>query len=440
VSTSAFDIIVIGAGAAGLAAAAQLAGPVRRVLLLEARDRIGGRIWTRRESGLSAPIELGAEFIHGHAELTRTLLARVGASVIESSDARCTLKDGLPGASGGSFASIQQALSRHAAVLSREDMTFDRFLEEHLAQMLSAEERAAARMLAEGFDAADPARASARALVAEWMGDTLGDVPQSRPQEGYEALLGSLSTSLAREHLRVRLGARVSRIRWSRGSVEVSGEFLDAPFEFYGTQAVIALPLGVLQADAGSPGAVSFDPPLSDKRAALAKLASGPVIKLVLRFATPFWETLHGEAWREVSFFHVADAPFRTFWTQAPVHAPLLVAWAGGPRAERLARAGSAGAITEQALQSLEQLFGAAAPIREQLETCYWHDWQQDPYARGAYSYVLAGGSEARAQLARPLEHTLFFAGEATDTADEAGTVTGALQSGLRVAREVQQG
>jgi monoamine oxidase len=438
VNTSLFDTIVIGAGAAGLAAAAQLGTSAHRVLLLEARDRIGGRICTRRESGLTAPIELGAEFIHGHAEVTRAWLARVGAAVIEVSEARSTLKNGAANSSGGTFASIQQAVRSQAALLAREDMSFDHFLEQHLT-MLSGQERAYARMMAEGFDAADPARASARALVAEWTGDTLGNVPQSRPEAGYAALLTALDAALAREHLRLRLGATVEHITWSPGSVEVRGRHLEAPFVVRGKRAIIALPLGVLQAPAGSPGAVDFDPPLADKRTALASLASGPVIKINLRFATPFWETLQAGVFREVSFFHVAaDAPFRTFWTQAPVHAPLLVAWAGGPRAERLAAAGSGGAIVALAIQSLEQLFGAQAGIAEQLESFYWHDWQQDPFARGAYSYVLVGGSGARALLGQPLQDTLFFAGEATDTADEAGTVAGALQSGLRAAREVQ--
>jgi monoamine oxidase len=438
VNAASFDTIVIGAGAAGLEAATQLARPAHRVLLLEARDRIGGRMWTRHESGLAAPVELGAEFIHGHAEITRKWLARADAAVIESSDSHFTLDNGVAASRGGSFENLQLAVRSQAAVLEREDMSFDRFVEEHLS-MLSVDERAYARMLAEGFDAADAARASARALVAEWTGDTLGDVPQSRPEAGYGALLATLDACLVREQVRLMLGATVTSVRWSPGSVEVLGKYLDAPFQVRATRAVIGLPLGVLQAPAGSPGAVRFDPPLpSVKHQALGLLASGPVVKIVLRFATPFWEHLHGGAYRDASFFHVADAPFRTFWTQAPVQAPLLVAWAGGPRAERLAQAGSAGAMANLALQSLEQLFGAQAGVRDQFESFYWHDWQQDPYARGAYSYVLVGGSNARAQLAEPLQKTLYFAGEATDTADEAGTVTGALQSGLRVAHEIQ--
>jgi len=155
----------------------------------------------------------------------------------------------------------------------------------------------------------------------------------------------------------------------------------------------------------------------------------------MLRFASSFWETLHEGRYRDAGFFHVPEAPFATFWTPAPARAPLLVAWAGGPRAVRLAAGASPAQLVRQALASLETLFGEELDVTAELRGYYYHDWQQDPFARGAYSYVTVGGSEARAALAQPIEDTLFFAGEATDA--EAGTVTGALQSGVRAAREL---
>src|SRR5580692_4166256 len=88
------DVIVIGAGAAGLAAAARLTRAGQRVLMLEARDRIGGRIWTRREPQLACPIELGAEFIHGHAPLTRALLAGAGIGSLDTPAQRWVLHNG----------------------------------------------------------------------------------------------------------------------------------------------------------------------------------------------------------------------------------------------------------------------------------------------------------------------------------------------------------
>jgi monoamine oxidase len=429
------DVIVIGAGAAGLIAAGELVAAGQRVTLLEARDRIGGRIWTRRETGVAVPIELGAEFIHGHAPITEGLLTAAGATVIEATDSHFGLEGGELRQRGGFFPHIRAAMKKKSEALARHDMSFDAFLDQ-LSQLLTPEQREYARTMAEGFDAADTSRASARALAEEWTSDLIGSSPQARPREGYEALLAALMARLSGERLRLRLQATVQSVRWSRGSVEVAGEFCGAPFALAAARALITLPLGVLQQAPTAAGAVRFNPALTAKRAALEGLASGPIIKLLLRFATSFWETLHDGRYRDAGFFHVPKAPFATFWTPAPARAPLLVAWAGGPRALRLAAGASPVEIVRKALASLEVIFGKEIDVASELQGYYYHDWQQDPFARGAYSYVTVGGSEARAALAQPIEDTLFFAGEATD-ADEEGTVTGALQSGVRAAREV---
>jgi monoamine oxidase len=112
-----------------------------------------------------------------------------------------------------------------------------------------------------------------------------------------------------------------------------------------------------------------------------------------------------------------------------------LIAWAGGPKAARLSGA-AAPEIVRQAVTSLESVFGARAGIGGHLAAAWVHHWQQDPFARGAYSYVAVGGHGARRALAEPLLDTLFFAGEAADYEGEHGTVAGALQSGARAARQ----
>ena len=114
------------------------------------------------------------------------------------------------------------------------------------------------------------------------------------------------------------------------------------------------------------------------------------------------------------------------------MRAPLLTAWAGGPKAARLTGS-STRKLVDAALASIESVFGKGA--RAQLGAAYAQDWMQDPYSRGGYSYVLVGGEGAREDLAAPLDGTIFFAGEATDS-EEAGTVAGALRSGIRAARE----
>jgi monoamine oxidase len=166
---------------------------------------------------------------------------------------------------------------------------------------------------------------------------------------------------------------------------------------------------------------------LRDKRDALGQLASGPVIKAALRFERPFWE----ERSPGTAFFHAPRSAFPTFWTPLHARVPLLIAWAGGPKAERLARL-SEKRLIEHALRGVRALFGRVAA----LDAALVHDWHRDPFARGAYSYVLVGGEGAREQLAEPIAETLFFAGEATDT-EEAGTVAGGLRSGARAARRI---
>lgn len=430
-----YDVIIIGAGAAGLVAAGELVRAGRCVLVLEARDRIGGRIWTRAEPDIEVPLELGAEFIHGSAPVTRGLLARAGIAVIGASEVHWSLRDGQLAPSDALFERVRQAF-RNSDALAGQDMSFEDFLEGPLATVLPREERSYARTLAQGFDAADVTRASARALVGEWTGDLIGDVPQGRPQGGYASLLQALTTTLPAERLRIRLQAPVGELRWSRGSVRVSGESLGSTFEARAPRAIVTLPVGVLRQTCG-PGAVRFVPALEEKRAALEAVAAGTVVKIVLKFASPFWETTAQGRYRGAAFFHLPGAPVPTYWTAAPAHAPLLVAWTGGPPALRLAEGADERGPVRAALAGLQQLFGSGIDVAAQLDGYYCHNWQRDPFAQGAYSYVTVGGADAHHLLGQPLQDTLFFAGEATDTEGEIATVTGALNSGLRAAREV---
>jgi monoamine oxidase len=414
ISVNEAQIVVLGAGAAGLAAAAALAEAGRSVLVLEARSRIGGRCATHTLPGLAVPIELGAEFIHGRPRATLELLRRAGMTAIDSTRRQRYFEHGRL-RPVDLFSEAQKA-TRDTRPLEKRDLSFAAFL---AAQRLPAAMRGYARMLVQGYDAADPALASAREIVSEWNGGLALSSSQMRPLGGYARLLDWLAACGAQ----LRLQAAVREVAWKRGAVTVTGQFLGRPFRVRARRAIVTLPLGVLQSRS-----VRFTPGLAAKRAALGALASGPVIRVALRFRAAFWE----ERCPGVAFFHSPRAAFPTFWTPLPVHAPLLTAWAGGPKAARLSGKSSAD-LVRQALASVRSVFRDA----EDPDAAYVHDWQADPWARGAYSYVRVGGEGAREALAAPLEDTLFFAGEAADTEGEAGTVAGALQSGMRAAREV---
>jgi monoamine oxidase len=157
---------------------------------------------------------------------------------------------------------------------------------------------------------------------------------------------------------------------------------------------------------------------------------------MVLTFARPYWAEIHSGRYQNAAFFITPGAPFPTFWTSLPMRTTTLVAWSGGPNAERLAWL-SKDQLLERVFASLRTIFGRR-DYTSMLESVAWHDWQADPYARGAYSYVLAGGEAARTTLAMPLENTLFFAGEACDAEGEAATVGGAMRSGIAAAQQVQ--
>jgi monoamine oxidase len=238
----------------------------------------------------------------------------------------------------------------------------------------------------------------------------------------------------------------VSEIAWRRGRVELQAQTPD------GTRlpsletrcALITVPVGVLQRSSGEAAAITFSPALKSKRRALEGLAMARVTKVVLDFRSAPWEhaprlRAHGlPASTEVKFLHDRESAVPTWWTALPSRIPRLVAWSGGPAAERLAQRGDA--MVETVLESLARLLGIdRSELARELQDSATHDWHADPFACGAYSYLRVGGGDAHRELAAPVEDTLFFAGEATCTDGRDGTVDGALASGHRAAREVRR-
>jgi monoamine oxidase len=431
-----FDTLIVGAGAAGLAAAAELSKQSATVCVLEARDRLGGRIFTRREPGVSLPIELGAEFIHGKAPATFGWLAKANAAVVDAHGERWVLRAGDLQPGDNLFAQMKRGL--RSIPRPRKDLPFAEFLENIPARKLSPAARQLARRLVEGFDAADASRVSTLATLDEWSGNSAADSPTFRPLGGYAALIDGLVSGLDTDRVRIRLNTIVHSVQWQRSRVTIEAMRHGQPTTVQARRAIITLPLGVLQLPAGAAGAVRFTPDVR-KQKALACLASGPVIKIVLHFREPFWEHIDGGRYRDAAFFHAPGAAFPTIWTTMPLRGSLLNAWAAGPNASRLSGK-SEEELAHLAIDSLQSGFGKRVRVRRMLELAQLHDWQADPFARGAYSYIIAGGGSARKALAASVEGTLFFAGEASDTAGESGTVAGALQSGMRAARQVLRG
>jgi monoamine oxidase len=430
-----FDVAVIGAGAAGLAAAAELSRRGRSVCLLEARDRIGGRILTRHEPDLPVPLELGAELVHGKPAATLKWLAQRGAPLIDVAQSHWLLRAGKLRRGDDLFTELKARLGK---VRPRRDLPFAEFLQGPARRHLPPRIREFALMLVEGYDAADSTRVSTLSTIEEWCGGGGADAATFRPRGGYASLLQALASALDAQQVHVQLGTIVREVRWKRGKVTIAATQHGRPHEVVAEKAIVTLPLGVLQLPPQAPSGVRFSPALTAKQKALSSLAAGPVIKVLLRFHKPFWEELDDGRYADAGFFHAPRAPFPTFWTMLPQRAALLAGWSAGPAAARLAGVGEDD-IVRTALRCLAKIFAGNERCLADFQGAYLNDWQADPFACGAYSYLIAGGGNARELLARPLARTLFFAGEAAETGGESGTVAGALESAKRAVEQLMR-
>jgi monoamine oxidase len=417
------DVLIIGAGAAGLAAARSLVDAGVDVTVLEARDRIGGRAWTSYELA-SHPIELGAEFIHGENVATWQYIKRFGLTTIDPTpflNVRALIGDRMlvqgdylrePNAL---LVWRMHALAEERAKLGLPDASvtdaarasqsfFDR-------EPTDIDMRLWTSQVAQYYGADLDELGTGGLLEATYDGD--GTLLQFRVVEGYSALWAKLA-----EGIDVRLSTPVERIEWSADGAAViaNGETFEAK------KVIVTLPLALLKENA-----IAFAPALpAEKLAAITALGAGFTAKVVLRFDEAFWPA-------EASFmFTTGDS--QLFWRPGigrPDEQPVLTAFFGGRAVRTFRESGDASAL---ALKDLERMFGMKLGAR--LQQASFIDWPADPWARMGYSFMPAGATGMRDVLAEPLEATLYFAGEATNRVRPA-TVHGAIESGLRAAREV---
>jgi monoamine oxidase len=439
------DVLVLGAGAAGLAAAQELSQAGLHVIVIEARDRIGGRIFTQHVPGHPLPIELGAEFIHGRPPQSFALVEQAGLLAYEINGDRWLAQNRQLAPSATLWQQADQIFAQMASA-SDPDRSFQAFLAPFQRDPAWRDAAAMAASYVEGFDAADIGDASVQALLREQRASADSDGDRAfRIAQGYDQFVAALAAESDRSRVSIQLGTIAREVIWKRGQVEIRTEGASAPASrsFHARQAVITLPLGVLQAPLGARGAVEFQPALAEHAAAARQLEMGHVVKLNLRFRERFWEherlPLADKAMdpRQVSFMYRPGAALPTWWTAYPAIADQLTGWAGGPSATRLLDQPEQ-AIVGHALETLADMLGLPRRrIEDALLAVYTHDWQADPFARGAYSYVPVKGVQAVQELATPVEETLFFAGEATNSEGHTGTVHGAIATGRRAAREI---
>jgi monoamine oxidase len=418
---STFDVVVIGAGMAGLTAARALADAGKQVLLLEAGTRAGGRVWTVPGSDGGLPSELGAEFVHGKPEPTLRLAREAGVELLPISNRHVSKE-------GKAFRELPDPWQTFAELLERiqprdEDTNARAFLAQNVGD---PQIRERVRQLIEGFEAAPLSDVSIRSLASDAQ-SLAADDSQFRLRGGYGKLVEFYLQKLDQGEVELRLQSRVVLVKWQiHGPVELT--VAGAASAICARACIVTAPLSVLQ-DTES---IRFEPALRSFQGPLAQLGMGHAARVVLQFPRDF----AAHAAPRNAFIHQPCALYEVYWSRENEHVVQWTAWAGGPKAKELAQES-----TEQrkrlAILSLGTLLGLPGATLEAALAgpVQHHDFSNDPHVRGAYSYCRTGGALAARALSAPIGGALFLAGEATDH-DYPGTVAGAIASGTRAAQQ----
>jgi monoamine oxidase len=411
------DVLVVGAGLAGLACAQALRRRGRRVIVLEARERLGGRLWT--DTSLGLPVDLGASWLHGLADNPLAELARdrLGLRLVTTDYSDCITfaADGRP----WSPARSQAAEVWIEALLARlERSGADQALAQVLPADLSGDQRFALTVTVEHELGADLAEIKAGMPMGDGTGEMRGG--DALLPGGLRPLIDHLSQGLD-----VRLGQRVQRIRQEPGVSDGGVTVETDRGRFRADRLCCTLPLGVLQQ-----GLVQFDPPLPPaKQRAIERIGMGLLNKLVLVFPRVFWG--------EQTLIRLQQ-PSSGLWAEwlnlAPLLGqPVLLGFNAGGVARRLER-WSDTELVASALQALRRCYGVAAVPEPSGFRC--SRWGADPLSCGSYSYPRPGmTAQDRRQLAAP-SGLLVFAGEATSS-DVPATLQGAYRSGIQAAAQL---
>jgi monoamine oxidase len=414
------DVLVVGAGLAGLRAHALLRTKGLSSIVLEARDRVGGRVLTRRVGG--AAIELGATALHDVAGDPLLARAREGQLRLEALGAR-TRVFSVPGEER-SLSSHEERVERlfDLLALARTKSDPSHPVRDALESIIGRTRRDRDRVgieqaLATEIELLHAADATELALGALDEGES-GERARLRVVGGLDQLVAQLAGGAD-----VRLGHVVQAVRLGKDGVEVS----TSQGSFQGRAVIVTLPIGVLKARV-----VRFEPALPDEvQGAIDRLGMGGLTKVVARFPRRFWP-------RDVD--RLARTPAldeRGQWALAEDVSTPEAAWLSFMNAGRFARELERlpePVLAERVHTTVREMFGADAPAPLEVVKSTWNN---DPYARGALSFLAAGATlEDRTELSRPIEGRLVLAGEATSV-EAPATLHGAYLSAQQAVDDI---
>lgn len=414
-----YDVIIIGAGAAGLMAMKELLVAGYSVCLLEATPVAGGRILTIREQGFQEPIEAGAEFIHGKLPFTLQLLKEANTPVMPVSGDMISVQR-------GKWLQEQEhdnhwELFMHELSLLKKDMSIKSFLDQYFSAPEYEGLCKSVQGFAEGFDLADITKASIFSVRDEWSHE---NEKQYRIEGGYIQLINYLEKACSHQKGVLQFNAWVKKIKYNHERVKV---YTIGNGEFEASRLIVTVSAGVLQS-----GDIEFVPSIGEHAHAISQLGYGSVIKILLQFRNPFWRN-----YSDNIGFIFSDEEIPTWWTQSPASTNLLTGWLGGQKAFAK-ESETKESLLASSLKYLSSIF--SLPVDELERELIHHRifcWNNLPYVKGGYSYNTVESAAAKKILSQPVEDILFFAGEAYSDGESQGTVEAALQSGHAVAGKV---
>ena len=418
------EVLILGAGIAGLAAARTLVDDGWKVIVLEARNRIGGRVWTDNSLGL--PLDLGASWIHGVKGNPITKLAKQFGLQTVSTDYDNSVMYDFDGRkmSDAEYKEIEDLYdSIYAEVeVMQEDTDDDMSLQQAFDEVISQRDLSAEELRRLNFYiqqetsleyGADPDALS----LWEWDQDEVFNGNDVVFPNGYSQIADGLAKGLD-----IRFNVKVTGIFYGANGVDVE----TSSGVFVADKAIVTFPLGVLKQ-----AAVKFDPPLPEwKQTAIDRLDMGVLNKVYLKFPKVFWD----ESVETISYLGEKAGEWCDWLNFVPyVDEPVLMAFHGGAKGYALEELSDA-EIIAGAMKTLRMMYGDGIPEPEGFLITRWG---KDPFAFGGYSHIppFASGDDYDA-LFEPVDDVLYFAGEATSR-EYPATVHGAYLSGVSAAAEI---